>query len=74
QCNHIEHVNTQLPYVMVVAACSFIGYVAGGLAQNGWLGLGVGFLALVVAMFIICAKVPAQVGVLVEDETEEKKY
>ena len=34
QSNHINHVSTQLPYALTVAAISFITYVlAGGLAQ-----------------------------------------
>ncbi|MBE6953886.1 MAG: Na+/H+ antiporter NhaC family protein [Ruminococcaceae bacterium] len=45
-CNHIEHVSTQIPYAMIVAACSFIGYLITGLLDNGWLGLGVGFVLL----------------------------
>ncbi len=53
QCDHIEHVNTQLPYVVVVSVCSFIGYLVGGLGQNGWLGLGAGFLSLAFAMMVI---------------------
>lgn len=31
QCNHINHVNTQLPYAMTVAAISFINYMIAGL-------------------------------------------
>ena len=27
QCNHMNHVSTQLPYVVVVAAVSFITYI-----------------------------------------------
>ena len=29
-CPHLEHVATQLPYAMTVAACSFIGFLVGG--------------------------------------------
>lgn len=31
QCNHINHVSTQLPYVLVCAVVSFVGYVMAGL-------------------------------------------
>lgn len=31
QCNHINHVNTQLPYAITVAAISFVSYVIAGL-------------------------------------------
>ena len=31
QCDHIEHVSTQLPYAIFVASISFIGYVVAGI-------------------------------------------
>ena len=58
QCNHLDHVGTQVPYVIVVSICCIIGYIVDGLTQNGWAGLAVGFASLFVAMFIIKAKVP----------------
>ena len=27
KCNHIDHVGTQIPYVLLVCVCSFVGYV-----------------------------------------------
>lgn len=58
QCHHIDHVSTQLPYVGVVATCSFFGYIVDGLTENGWLGLLTGVICLAIAMVIIRAKVP----------------
>lgn len=29
-CPHLEHVATQLPYALTVAACAFIGFIVGG--------------------------------------------
>lgn len=58
QCHHIDHVSTQLPYVGVVATCSFFGYIVDGLTENGWLGLLTGIICLVIAMVIIRARVP----------------
>lgn len=34
QCNHVDHVNTQLPYAMTVAAVCFVGYIIGGLTSS----------------------------------------
>lgn len=34
QCNHLSHVTTQIPYVLVVAAVSMIGYVMAGFMQS----------------------------------------
>lgn len=59
QCHHIDHVSTQLPYVGVVATCSFFGYIVDGLTENGWLGFLTGIICLAIAMVIIRAKVPA---------------
>ncbi len=61
QCNHIEHVNTQLPYVAVVSACTFVGYLAGGLLDSGWLGLGAGIAALTAVMIYISFRVPQNI-------------
>ncbi|MBE6613316.1 MAG: Na+/H+ antiporter NhaC family protein, partial [Ruminococcaceae bacterium] len=47
QCDHINHVSTQLPYALSVAGCSFLGYIVGGLTQNGWIGLIVAAIATV---------------------------
>ena len=58
QCHHLEHVGTQVPYVIVVSACCIVGYIVDGLTQNGWFGLGVGFATLFLAMFIIKSKIP----------------
>jgi Na+/H+ antiporter NhaC len=32
QCNHIDHVSTQIPYALTVAAVCFAGYIIAGLA------------------------------------------
>ena len=47
ECDHINHVSTQLPYAISVAAVSFVAYVVGGLTQNGWIGLIVGVVCTV---------------------------
>ena len=49
-CNHIDHVSTQLPYALIVAACSFIGYIIAGFTENGWIGLGIGTLLLLLVL------------------------
>ena len=57
QCDHLDHVSTQLPYVMTVAACSLIGYVVDGFTGNGWMGLGAALACLLAAMTVISSKV-----------------
>ena len=47
-CNHMEHVSTQLPYSLLVAGCSFVGYVVAGFSHaNLALSLGVAVLCLI---------------------------
>lgn len=56
QCDHIAHVSTQIPYAMVVSACCFVGYLAAGFTGNGYVGTGVGFVALFIVMMVLKAK------------------
>lgn len=59
QCHHIDHVSTQVPYVLTVSACCVIGYIVSGVTLNGWLGLGVSLVCLAVVMVVVRAKVPS---------------
>lgn len=53
-CNHIEHVTTQLPYALLVAACSAVGYLVAGLSHgNLWLSLGTALLLLIVSVVVL---------------------
>ena len=59
QCHHIDHVSTQVPYVLTVSSCCCVGYLVAGITQSGWLGLGVSLACLAVVMAVVRAKVPA---------------
>jgi Na+/H+ antiporter NhaC len=52
-CNHINHVSTQLPYAMTVAAVSFVGYILAGLVQSVWVVLPVSLAMLFGVLLII---------------------
>ena len=58
QCHHLDHVSTQVPYVIVVSSCCVVGYIVDGFTQNGWLGLGVSAACLAGIMFFVCSKFP----------------
>lgn len=60
QCKHIDHVSTQIPYAMSVAAMSFVGYIVAGVTQNGWAGLATGAALLVVFAIVITKKQKAR--------------
>lgn len=53
QCNHVNHVATQLPYVLTVAAVSFVTYVIAGIVQNPWIPLPIGILLLLGCLLVI---------------------
>lgn len=53
QCNHVNHVSTQLPYAMLVAACCFVGYIVSGLVQNVLVTFLTGLACLALGLFII---------------------
>ena len=55
QCNHVNHVSTQLPYAMTVAAVSFVTYVIAGFVQNEWICLPIGIVLMTGILFVIRA-------------------
>lgn len=52
QCNHISHVTTQLPYVITVAAVSFVTYLVAGFTQSAWISLPVGFALMAIVLLL----------------------
>lgn len=56
QCNHIDHVSTQIPYALSVAVCSFVGFIVSGISQNGYIGLFAGLTCLIVMMICLYKK------------------
>lgn len=56
QCNHINHVSTQIPYALTVAACCLVGYFVAGFTKNGWIGTLVGLVALFIVMTVLGKK------------------
>ena len=42
QCDHIQHVSTQLPYAISVAGISFVTYIVAGFVQNAVICLAIG--------------------------------
>lgn len=49
-CNHIEHVRTQVPYALTVAACCVVGYFVAGFSNGNVLFT----LAVSVGLLVIC--------------------
>ncbi len=55
QCEHVNHVSTQLPYAITVAAVSFVGYVVAGFVQNWLIVLPIMAAVMVAVLFGIKA-------------------
>ena len=51
-CDHIAHVNTQLPYALAVAGVTFVGYILAGFVQSAWIVLPVS-LAMMAAVLLV---------------------
>ena len=51
QCNHVNHVSTQLPYAATVAAVSFVTYLIAGFVQTPWISLPAGLALLCAVLF-----------------------
>ena len=56
-CEHVNHVSTQLPYVIVVAAVCLIGVLqAIGASALSWIALPVSIVLLICVLLAIRAK------------------
>ena len=43
QCDHVKHVETQLPYALTVAGISFVTYIVAGFTKSAIVSLIFGF-------------------------------
>ena len=53
QCNHVNHVSTQLPYALTVAAVSTVTYILAGFIRNWMVVLPIGIVLMVATLFVI---------------------
>jgi len=53
QCNHLNHVSTQIPYAVTVAAISFVMYIIAGLVQNWLICLPIGIVLTIGTLYVI---------------------
>ena len=57
QCEHINHVNTQLPYALLSAGVSFVGFVLAGIIQNAFIVLPICLVLMFGILMLIRSKV-----------------
>lgn len=55
QCNHVTHVNTQLPYAITVAAVSFVSYIIAGFVKVWYISLPIAIVLMIATLFVIKA-------------------
>ena len=53
KCEHIRHVETQIPYATFVAVICFVGYIVAGLVKNPWITLMVSEVLLFAGLFLM---------------------
>ena len=53
QCDHLNHVSTQLPYAMTVAGVSFVTYIIAGFVPHWYVALPIGAVLMVATLFVI---------------------
>lgn len=56
QCDHVNHVSTQLPYAILAAAVSFVTYIIAGFVQNAWICLPIGIILMLIVLNVIRIK------------------
>lgn len=52
-CQHIRHVETQLPYATLVAVICAVGYLIAGFTLTPWIGLAAGVVLLIGALLVL---------------------
>ena len=55
QCYHINHVNTQIPYALTVAAVAFVNHILAGLIQNVIINFVIALASMFAVLMIIRA-------------------
>lgn len=51
QCDHVDHVSTQLPYAVAAAAVSFVAYIIAGFIPNALIALPIAVALMVATLF-----------------------
>ena len=55
ECDHINHVSTQIPYAVTVAGISFVSFIIAGFVQNWMICLPISIVLTVGTLFVIKA-------------------
>jgi len=53
QCDHLNHVSTQLPYAITVAGVSFVSYIIAGFVTDWYISLPIACVLMIATLFVI---------------------
>ena len=53
QCDHVNHVSTQLPYAITAAAVSFVSYIIAGFIPNAFIALPIAIVLMLATLAVI---------------------
>ena len=56
ECQHIKHVETQLPYATLVAVVCDVGYLISGFTRTPWISIVVGIALLIAAVTVLSGR------------------
>lgn len=53
QCDHLNHVKTQLPYAVTVASVAFVSYIVAGFVKNVYWSLAISLAMMMIVLLVI---------------------
>ena len=72
-CYHLNHVSTQIPYGITVAAVSFVSFIIAGLVQNVVICMIIAIALMIVTLFVIKAVVAKKHAAVIAEITAANK-
>ena len=72
-CYHLNHVSTQIPYGITVAAVSFVSFIIAGLVQNVVICMIIAIALMIVTLFVIKAVVAKKHAGIFQEMAEADK-
>ena len=72
-CYHLNHVSTQIPYGVTVAAVSFVSFIIAGLVQNVVICMIIAIALMIVTLFVIKAVVAKKHAGIFQEMAEADK-
>ena len=53
QCEHVNHVSTQLPYAIIAAVVSFVSYIIAALVKSAFIALPIAIVLMILTLIIL---------------------